>query len=96
MVPWPTVLVQVIDPPCCRTMLKTTARPSPVPARSGLVVKNGSKTRSTTSGGMPLPESVTDTATHGPGCRPAAPRVGRHHLGADAQDAARPASRRGR
>ena len=66
MVPRPTALVQVTDPPCCRTMLKTTARPRPVPARSGLVVKNGSKTRSTTSGGMPLPESVTVTATHGP------------------------------
>ena len=70
VVPRPTALVQVTNPPCCRTMLKTTARPRPVPARSGLVVKNGSKTRSTTSGGMPLPESVTATATHGPAAPP--------------------------
>jgi len=35
------------------------ARPSPVPSLVGLVVKNGSKIRCTTSGGMPVPLSRT-------------------------------------
>ena len=37
--------------------------PSPVPRPTSLVVKNGSNTRSTTSGAMPVPESVTLTST---------------------------------
>ncbi|MNV07651.1 hypothetical protein D3C71_980940 [compost metagenome] len=40
--------------------------PKPVPLPIGLVVKNGSKTRSTTSGGMPVPESETDTTAYSP------------------------------
>ena len=37
--------------------------PSPVPSPTGLVVKNGSKTRESTSGAMPMPVSVTSTTT---------------------------------
>ena len=40
-------------------MPSETARPSPVPSPSGLVVKNGSKTRGTTSAGIPGPLSST-------------------------------------
>ena len=38
---------------------KTVARPSPVPAPLALVVKNGSKACSATSGGIPVPVSLT-------------------------------------
>ncbi len=41
----------------------TVASPSPVPLSLGLVVKNGSKIRDTTSGGMPVPVSLTDSST---------------------------------
>src|ERR1700682_3835313 len=46
-------------------------RPSPVPLPTSLVVKNGSKTRSRTSGGIPKPGSMTDTFTYDPGEHPA-------------------------
>ena len=45
----------------------TWERPRPVPTPVGLVVKNGSKARFTTSGDMPLPESLTATMTYCPG-----------------------------
>jgi hypothetical protein len=35
--------------------------PSPVPMPTGLVVKKGSKMRGSTSGGMPVPVSLTAT-----------------------------------
>lgn len=38
-------------------------KPSPVPWPALLVVKKGSNARSMTSGGMPVPESVTTKAT---------------------------------
>jgi hypothetical protein len=38
-------------------------KPSPVPWPVGLVVKNGSKIRSTTSGGMPVPVSLIAIST---------------------------------
>ena len=37
----------------------TMLSPRPVPLPGGLVVKNGSKTCSSTSGGMPQPLSLT-------------------------------------
>ena len=47
-----------IDPPCCLTMTSWLMdRPSPVPSPAGLVVKNGLKIFSFTSGGMPVPLS---------------------------------------
>ena len=44
-------------------MPKTVASPSPVPLPTSLVVKNGSKTRAITSGGMPVPVSLTRRRT---------------------------------
>jgi hypothetical protein len=41
----------------------TIESPSPVPLPCSLVVKNGSKIRESTSGGMPVPESLTCTTT---------------------------------
>ncbi len=38
-------------------------KPSPVPSPIGLVVKNGSKARATTSGVIPVPVSLTYSAT---------------------------------
>ncbi len=43
-------------PSLCFTMPYTVDSPNPVPWPSGLVVKNGSKIRVCTSGGIPLPE----------------------------------------
>src|SRR4051794_10484959 len=43
------------------TMRRAVSSPRPVPAPTPLVVKNGSKTRSTTSGAMPGPSSATST-----------------------------------
>ena len=43
------------------TMRRAVARPRPVPCPTSLVVKNGSKTRSRTSGGIPGPSSVIST-----------------------------------
>ena len=56
---WPQRFSAVIRPPICCTMPSVTERPSPVPSPTGFVVKNGSKMRSITAGGMPGPESST-------------------------------------
>ncbi len=47
-------------------MRQEMSRPSPVPSPTGLVVKNGSKTRSRTSGGTPGPVSRNSTSTWSP------------------------------
>ena len=62
-VPLPTSLWTLTLPPLRRAMPCTVARPSPVPLPGPLVVKNGSKTRACTSGVMPVPVSVTESAT---------------------------------
>ncbi len=46
-------------PPDCSTKPATIDNPSPVPLPAALVVKNGSVTRSMSSGGMPEPSSLT-------------------------------------
>jgi len=46
------------------------ASPSPVPWPLGLVVKNGSEARAATSGGMPVPVSLTRRRTYRRGARP--------------------------
>ena len=46
-------------PPDCWTKPATIDRPRPVPLPAALVVKNGSVTRSISSGGMPPPSSST-------------------------------------
>src|SRR5215469_16696941 len=52
----------VIDPPCRTiTIRRAVSRPSPVPAPTSLVVKNGSNTRARTSSGMPGPVSEMST-----------------------------------
>ena len=51
-------------------------RPSPVPWPVGLVVKNGLKMRSRTSGGMPLPLSRIRTSTVSPRLRVVTVSVG--------------------
>ena len=67
VVPWPSSDVMVIDPPDCPANPFTMERPSPVPAPLGLVVKNGSMARLSTSGGIPVPWSETTTkAVAGP------------------------------
>ncbi len=50
-------------PWCWRTMPCTTARPSPVPRPGALVVKKGSKMRSSVPAGMPAPVSFTESST---------------------------------
>ena len=69
VVPCPGVLSTVIAPPCSVMMPCTTARPKPVPSPTSLVVKNGSKMRSRTSGAMPCPVSRTVKRMYGPGLR---------------------------
>ncbi len=54
------------SPPDCLAKPKTWDSPSPVPWPTPFVVKNGSKIRSSASGAMPLPVSVTETATKSP------------------------------
>ena len=51
-------------PPRSVTMPCTSDRPRPVPTPTSLVVKNGSKMRSSTSGAMPLPVSATTSRTY--------------------------------
>lgn len=63
VVPSPGRLETVTWPPDCATMPCTVARPRPVPPRSGRVVKNGSKSRGSASGGMPVPVSDTSSTT---------------------------------
>ena len=57
MEPRPGALDTSTVPWCCRTMPWTTARPSPVPRPGALVVKKGSKMRSSVPAGMPAPVS---------------------------------------
>src|SRR5256886_5929782 len=52
-------LLTSIKPPCPRTMPEEVDRPRPEPLPCSFVVKNGSKMRSSTSGGMPVPVSAT-------------------------------------
>ena len=49
------------------TVPETIARPMPVPLPTGLVVKNGSKTRAAKAGGMPTPSSLTEMQMYSPG-----------------------------
>ena len=60
------VLDTTTKPRLCLTMPYTVARPRPVPLPWLFVVKNGSKMCATTSGGMPMPVSVTVVRTCGP------------------------------
>ena len=64
VVPLPSVDATVIHPRAASTMLRTVLRPRPVPLESGFVVKNGSKTRARTAGGMPMPSSATSITTY--------------------------------
>ena len=61
--PFPSPLTTSIVPPCWRTIPTLTAKPSPVPFTSDLVVKNGSKIRSRCSGAIPGPVSAKATVT---------------------------------
>ena len=60
---WPQVGEIDIAPPDWRAKPKTWVRPRPVPLPTGLVVKNGSNTRSRCSGAMPAPVSATEMRT---------------------------------
>src|SRR5512144_1103076 len=50
-------------PPDCLTNPYTMLRPRPLPLPACFVVKNGSKTRSRISGGIPVPVSATANST---------------------------------
>ena len=67
VVPLPGWVFTWMKPPWLLTMPWTVERPRPVPWPMILVVKNGSKIRSTISGGMPLPVSLTSSRMCGPG-----------------------------
>lgn len=54
--------------PDCLAKPNTCDNPSPVPSPGALVVKNGSKMRSSNSVAIPTPLSLTDIAANGPGC----------------------------
>ena len=71
-VPLPTSLDTVTAPPDWLAKPCTCDRPSPVPLPTGLVVKNGSNTRSSRSGAMPVPVSIIASATNSPASGPAA------------------------
>ena len=73
--PRPGVLSTAIAPPCAETMPCTTASPSPVPCPTGLVVKNGSKTRSRVASSMPQPLSLTHRCACAPGAQTDAGRA---------------------
>jgi hypothetical protein len=62
VVPSPSSLVTRTSPPDCLAKPITWLRPSPVPAPTALVVKKGSKIRSTSSAAMPVPVSLIVTA----------------------------------
>ena len=64
--PLPDLELDLTAPPICLAKPKTWLRPRPVPSPKLLVVKNGSNTRSITSGGMPVPVSATCSATCSP------------------------------
>ena len=59
LVPEPGSLLSRTVPPDCCAIPYTWLNPSPVPLPIGLVVKNGSNTRSSRCGGMPGPVSLT-------------------------------------
>ena len=68
-VPWPgRDSMRTLPPDWCAKPY-TIDRPRPVPCPIGLVVKNGSNARATTSGAMPAPLSRTLTCTYSPGRR---------------------------
>src|SRR5215472_5919364 len=74
----PSRLSTAIVPPCCWvTMSQLIERPKPVPSPVGLVVKNGWKSLSRVSGGIPVPLSRTRTSTASPRSRVDNWRVGR-------------------
>src|SRR5262249_30190854 len=68
VVPCPTLLSTRMVPLLVRTMLWQSESPSPTPAPAGLVVKNGSKTRSRLSGSIPQPLSTTRIKTRPSPC----------------------------
>ena len=61
--PRPRPLSTEISPPCSRTIPWTMERPRPVPTPAGLVVKNGSKMRGSSSGAIPGPLSDISMTT---------------------------------
>src|SRR5215813_12775326 len=66
----PSRLSTLIVPLCCWvTMSQAIDRPRPVPSPVGLVVKNGWKSLSRNSGGIPVPLSCTRTSTSLPRSR---------------------------
>ena len=65
-VPRPGSLSIRSAPPAASAKPCAWLSPSPVPWPGGLVVKNGSKTRPSTSSGMPVPVSRSRTATNRP------------------------------
>src|SRR5262249_54377806 len=69
VVPPPGTLSTSSCPPWAETTLWLMARPSPVPAPTSLVVKNGSKRRPSSSGGMPDPSSRMATTAASPSMR---------------------------
>src|SRR5262245_57595694 len=69
VVPPPGTLSTSSCPPWAETTLWLMARPSPVPAPTSLVVKNGSKMRPSSSGGMPDPSSRMATTAASPSMR---------------------------
>ena len=67
--PLPTSELTSITPSWDTMMPCSTANPMPVPSPTSRVVKKGSKMRSSISGGMPLPVSLTVSTTYFPGIR---------------------------
>src|SRR5271165_1378895 len=65
-VPRPTSLRIDAEPPDWRAKPYTMLSPSPVPLPASLVVKNGSKARAATSGGIPVPVSEISKPTKSP------------------------------
>lgn len=62
----PGSLYTVIHPRCWATIPYAVLSPRPVPAPSGLVVKNGSKMRATVYASIPQPVSDTEITTYHP------------------------------
>src|SRR5215831_10195204 len=59
VVPRPTPVSTVTEPPLCSTMPYTVLSPSPVPLPGSFVVKNGSKRCACVATSIPVPLSVT-------------------------------------
>jgi hypothetical protein len=85
-------------PPIAARIRGSWTRPNPVPWPAGLVVKNGSKTRAATSGGMPVPVSLTQSENDCPGgsSRSCAARSSSHRFAVSMVSRPRPAWRRAR